>query len=195
MESKIKLLVSGLGENRVRVNIDLSEYLQTGLGGLVQAFYIATTTRELIKSVNLCKELKIPFLVIGAGSKIAISLQGVHGLAIKNRSDNLKIFGIKGKVSRLGIGIEEALVEADSGVSLARLADFASVQGLGGFQLLSDMPGTVGGSFHINPNLSQKAHEIRVLTETGSQKIKTYQQISRQDIILSVVFKLKASKI
>lgn len=195
MESRIKLLLSYLGENRVKQNIDISEYLQTGLGGLAQAFYIATTTRELVRSAELCQELKIPFLVVGAGSKIAISADGIRGLVIKNRSDNLKVFGIKGKVSRLGIGIEEVFIEADSGATLSKLVEFASAQGLGGLDVLRSSPGTVGGAFFLSPILQEKSHQVKVLTQAGSQKIKQAPKVLRDDIILSAVFKLKAKRV
>lgn len=195
MRDKIKLLVSNLGETRVKENVDLTEHLQTRLGGPAAAFYIATTLRELTRSIQLCRELRIPFLLIGSGSKMAISDQGVRGLAIKNRSDSIKIFGVKGKVSRTGIGIEEAFLEADSGVSLVKLADFSASQGLGGLEVLRTTAGTVGGSFYITPVLKEKSFEVKVLTNSGGVKGKSADAVKKEDIILSVVFKLKAKKI
>lgn len=195
MEEKIKLLISTLGENRVKTDIDLSEYLKTGLGGKAESFYIATTTRELIKAVELCRELKIDFLLIGSGSKIAISDTGFKGLAIKNRAGEIKVFGIKGKVTRSGIGVEEAFVEADSGASLVKLAEFTASQNLGGFEILKTSLGSVGGSLYILPVLREKTHQVKVLDKTGIIKTKQITEISREDIILSVVFRLKAKTI
>lgn len=195
MEGKIKLLISTLGEDRVKINVDLTEFLQTGLGGIARALYIATTTRELIKVIVLCREIKINFLIIGCGSKIAVGEKGLDGLAIKNRSDNLRIFGIKGRVSRVGIGIEEAFLEADSGVSLAKLSDFAFGQGLAGLEVLKSLPGTVGGSFYINPTLRNRASQIKILGAGTNIKSVLPHQMSKSDIILSVVFKLQARKV
>lgn len=195
MESKIKLLISQLGENRVKKNIDLSEYLETGLGGLVNVFYIATTSRELIKAVQLCRQLKIPFFIFGLGSKIAFSKEGVKGLVIKNRSSNLKIFGVKGKVGKEGLGVEEALLEADSGVSLAKLASFSHDQGLGGLESIKEMLGTIGGTLKIAPILKEKTIQVKILTVSGSQKSKSVNQLTKEDIILSIVLKLKARKV
>lgn len=195
MDSKVRLLISSLGENRVKVDTDLSDYLQTGLGGPAKAFYIATTPRELIKSVELCRQLKIPYLLIGSGSKVAISSQGFKGLVVKNRADSLKVFGIKGKVSRSGIGIEEAMVEAESGATLSKLADFAAQQGLSGLEVVRTLPGTVGGSFYILTILRDKSSQIKVLTQTGSQRVKDSRQLLKEDIILSAVFKLKSKKV
>ncbi|MFH0937013.1 MAG: FAD-binding protein [Candidatus Daviesbacteria bacterium] len=192
MDEKIYLLASQLGKNRLKENIDLTSYLKSKLGGMASAFYIATTTSELIKIIQLCKELKLSFLVFGLGSKIAISHQGFQGVAIKNRCDGLKIFGIKGKVSRKGIGIEEAFLEAESGASLERLNGFALAQGLGGLEDFSSTLGTIGGSFLINQILREKAAQVKVLTKENIQKTKQVREVDREDIILSVIFKLKA---
>ncbi len=194
MEELIKLLVRDLGDERVKQNIDLSEHMETGLGSLARAFYIATTKRELIRVIQLCKELKIKYLVMGSGSKMALSEKGFEGLVIKNRSDSLKIFGIKGKVSRAGIGIEEAFLEADSGTSLKRLAEYAARQGLGGLEVLENTLGTLGGSLYILPALREKIHQVETLTPRGVIKVKQLLELSKEDIILSATFKLKAKK-
>lgn len=194
MEEKIKLLTSQLGENRVKRNVDFKEYFSIVQEGVVEALYIATTTRELIKSVELCRELKLDSWVFGSGTKIIIPQGGFQGLVIKNRSDNLRVFGIKGKVSREGIGIEEAFLEADSGSSLGRLDEFASQQGLGGLEVIKSIPGTLGGSFYTNADLQRKASQVKVLTSVGNQEAKEVSEVSREDIILSVVFKLRAKK-
>ncbi|MCL5783798.1 MAG: FAD-binding protein [Patescibacteria group bacterium] len=194
MEDRIRLLVKTFGDDRVKTNVDLSEYLQTGLGGPVKAFYIATTTRELIRVIEICKDLKLDFLVVGSGSKIALSQHGQDIIAIKNRSDSIRIFGIKGKVSRDGLGIEEAFLEVDSGVTLDRLAENSFKQGLGGFEILRSTLGTVGGSFYVLPILREKAHQVKVLTPECEILVKESIRVAKEDIILSVVFKLKSRK-
>lgn len=188
------LLASELGEIRLKRNIDISKDVYNQMGGVVGAFYIATTTRELIRVVELCRELKIKFFIIGSGSKSALAKENLDILVIKNRSDNLKIFGVKGKVSRAGIGIEEAFIEAESGASLQNLAEFALVQKLTGLEDLKKGVGTVGGSFAINPTLRTEAHQVKVLTPEGEIETKTTAEVTREDIILSAIFKLKARK-
>lgn len=195
MNDKFSLLAGQLGEIRIKRNIDISDQVYNHLGGEVGAFYIATSIRELVRVVELCRELKIKFFIIGWGSKTALAPKNPDTLVIKNRSDNLKIFGIKGKVSREGIGIEEAFVEAESGVSLPNLAEFALLQKLTGLEDLAKSVGTVGGSFAINPTLRLQTHQVKVLTLQGESETKSTDEISRDDIILSVVFKLKARKV
>lgn len=194
MEDRLKLLISALGEDRVKQNTDISEHLHTRLGVAAEAFYIATSSRELVRVIKLCQELKIPYLVIGLGSKIALPALGTCGLIIKNRSDHAKIFGIKGKVSRDGLRLEEAIIEVGSGMSLTRLCQYAGTQGLGGLEDLDGVPGTIGGSIRINPVLQDKVSQVEVLNKDGELLPKEFSQIDPRDTILSATFKLKAKK-
>lgn len=211
------LLASELGEIRIKRNIDISDQLQSRLGGTVGAFYIATTDRELVRVVELARELRLKFMVLGLGSKTSFPLVTTRGketlplittrgktalakdnpdlLVIKNRSDNLKIFGIKGKVSREGLGIEEAFIEAGSGSSLQNLAEYTSRQKLTGLEDLKGGIGTVGGNFFINPTIREKATAVKILDPRGDIKeVKEVRDVSKDDIILAVVFKLRARK-
>lgn len=192
MNEKFKLLISDLGESRVRCNINITEFLQTRLGGLASFFYIATCEKELVQVIKLCQELKIDFLVIGSGSKIAIAKEGFLGMVIKNRHDNLRIFGIKGKVSKNGLGVEEALIEAGSGVSLKGLNEYVHTQKLGGLEGFATSLNTLGGSFYVTPELRSKSQQIKILNHQGQIQTKQENELSRKDIVLSVVFKLKS---
>lgn len=195
MEEKINIIISQLGDLRVKRDVDLSEYVSLKPVGYASALFLATSIAELIRAVLLCRELKIPFLVIGSGSKITTVGTGFLGLVIKNRSQNLKIFGIKGQVSRAGIGIKEAYIEADSGVNLSDLADYALKQGLIGFDDLRLAKGTVGGSLSSSPVLFEKVTQIKVLDNSNIEKTKEKQELSKRDIILKAVFHLKAKEV
>lgn len=189
-ESRVKLLRSELGDTRIKVDVDLSGYMETKLGGKAAALFIATSQSELIHSLDLATELKIPYLIIGSGSKMALAEEGFKGLVIKNRSDAIRIFGIKGAVSREGLGIREAMLEVDSGVTLRRLSEYCSQQKLTGFEDSGNIPGTVGGSLLMNKDLRDKVTQVKVWT-VGGVVDKMLAVVKRDDIIVSVVVKLK----
>src|SRR5687768_17554437 len=115
MDTKFKLIVDSLGADKFKFNEPIKDYASSGNGGMAKLFFIAFTERELIKIITMCRELKLPFFLFGTGSKIMISDAGFNGLVIKNRTKNFHIVSVKGKVSKFGIGIEEALVEVESG--------------------------------------------------------------------------------
>lgn len=192
MDDKLNLLVSELGNIRVKTDVDLYDQISSGLGGRASAFYIATSEKELIKAVDVCQELNINFLITGTGSKIAISSSGFEGLVIKNRNDNVRIFGIKGKVSKLGLGVEEASLEVGSGRSVKSLVEYIGAQGLSGIEAMQFLVGSVGGNFYLSLALQQLAQQVRVYTKAGSIKVKPAAEVDKSDIILSVIFRLKA---
>lgn len=195
MEEKIKILISQLGDLRVKKNADLSDYVSTKPVGLSSALFIATSISELKKAILLCRELKLPFLIIGSGSKVTNLVNGFAGLVIKNRSHNLKIFGVKGKISRAGIGIQEAFVEADTGAILSDVADYVSKQGLQGFDDLKLIKGTIGGSILNNQILFDKITQIDVLNNLNKEQMKNKNELTKHDIFLKTIFHLKAKEV
>src|SRR3989344_5698441 len=144
MDNKLKLIANYFGIDRVKFNEPVSKYTTLIAGGPAKLFFIAFTKQEFIKMIKICRELKVPFFVFGTGSKMIISDSGFDGVVIKNRTKNIQIVSIKGKVSKSGIGVEEALVEVDSGVSNLKFAEFLDSQ-----KLLSDdfknRAGSLGG--------------------------------------------------
>jgi UDP-N-acetylenolpyruvoylglucosamine reductase len=125
MEDRIKLLITELGETRIKENLDIAEHLKTGKHFTVRLFYLATTVREMIKAIEAARDLQIDHMVLGSGSKSAFLPETYEGLVIKNRTEVIKIAGVKGKVTPNGIDVDEAFVEADSGISVDKLIEFA----------------------------------------------------------------------
>lgn len=192
MDHKINLLIQAFGEHRIKLNEPLSNHVFSKLGGPAAAFFIATNQKELTDILNSVYDLKLAFFILGNGTKTYLSSQGFKGLVIKNRTSGLKIGAVKGKVGRAGIGVEEAMVEVDSGVSLGRLNEFLTSQNL---QTLPDVSNvsTIGGSLWVNPVLIEVTQKI-IVWEKGEVMEIGIQDLKRtEDIILSVVLKVKAS--
>src|SRR3989344_3649977 len=118
MDNKFKLIVDSFGSDRFKFDEPVKDYTALSIGGPAKFFFIAFTASELIKIIKMVRQLKLPYFLFGTGSKIMLSDKGFDGLVIKNRTKNIQTISVKGKVTRLGIGVEEALVEVDSGVSL-----------------------------------------------------------------------------
>jgi UDP-N-acetylenolpyruvoylglucosamine reductase len=113
------------------------------------------------------------------------------GVAVKNRSRNIKIFGIKGKVSRSGLGIEHAFIQADSGCTLPELSEFSQKQGLTGFEILSSV-GSIGGSLLSDNVIREKTDKVEIVTGDNQTEMIDLEKLKSKNIVISVVFKLKA---
>lgn len=192
MDSKFKLIIDSFGKDRFKFDEQIADFTTLNIGGPAKIFFIAFTTSELIKIIKMCRDLGLPFFLFGTGSKIMISDAGFNGLVIKNRTKNIQTISVKGKVSRLGIGVEEALIEVDSGVSMNKFAESLETQNLSplGFK---DTPGSIGGNLFLSLSLQNKAKSIKVLTqECDVEVIEPAELRPRLHIILSAVFNIKA---
>lgn len=192
MDSKYKLIIDSFGKDRFKLNEPLKEYTRLETEGTAQLFFIAFTTLELVKIVKMCRQLKLLFFVFGTGSKIIISDAGFPGLVIKNRSKNILTVSVKGKVTEFGIGVEEAMVEVDSGISINKFCEYLDQQGLQ-FADFKSIPGSIGGNLFLNRFLQLSVKSIKVLDQQSQiDEISVENLNPKKDIILSAVFKISA---
>jgi UDP-N-acetylenolpyruvoylglucosamine reductase len=189
MDVKVKQLIALFGEHRVKLNEPLGFYTISQFAGKAEVFFIATTTQELIDVITASLKLLIPYQILGAGTKVNFTDPIVPGLVIKNRSSGIKISGVKGKVGNAGIGVEEALVEVDSGVSLGRINQFLLSQKLPALNFVSSTQATLGGSLLIESPIHQFIQSIRILEKNEAEEIEVT-DLKKDQIILSAVFKI-----
>ena len=192
MDNKFKLIVDYFGKDRFKFNQPLKDYTALNVGGPALILFIAFTSSELIKIIKMCKELKLSFFIFGTGTKIMISDLGFEGLVIKNRTKNIQTISVKGKVTKFGIGIEEALIEVDSGVSINKFIEFLKSQNLS-FEEFTGIPGSIGGSLFLSKFLQNISKSIKVLDSRSEiDEISADNLSLKKHIILSAVFRVKA---
>lgn len=192
METKLKLIADTFGLDRVKFNQPLAEFTTLKVGGKASLFFIAFTQNELIKIITFCRDLKIPFFLFGTGSKMIISDKGFLGVVIKNRTKNIKILSIKGKVGKAGIGVESATIEAESGLSMDSFTEFLDKQSLISEPFVNSS-GSIGGNLFVNKNLQEKVEGLKILDEDENIEEIAIENLSLQKhIILSAILKIKS---
>lgn len=189
---KYKLIVDSLGVDKFKFDEPIKNYTASAVGGNAKLFFIAFTTKEIVKIITMCRQLKLPYFLFGTGSKIMISDAGFDGLVIKNRTKDIHTISVKGKVSKFGIGIEEALVEVESGVSMKKFAESLDAEGLQS-DVFSRLPGSIGGNLFLSNFLQRSAKSIKVLDQScGIWEIEPGELSLKKHIVLSAVFRVKA---
>ena len=194
MDEKYNLLRKSFGDHRLKLNEPLRHHAYSRPAALAEAFYIATSAYELTQILDAAYELGLPYQVFGAGTKVVFPNPKLHGVVIKNRTAGIKIGAVKGKVGREGIGVEEALVEADSGVSLARLNEFLSRQNLVGVSSPSLIESTLGSLVRFDAAVQSLVQKIRVW-ERGRVEEVALSQLRNGQIILSIILKVKSQSL
>jgi len=125
-----------------RGNISISEPLARfttfKIGGPADYYLEPKDREDLINLIKYLKEIKYPYLIIGNGSNVLISDEGIRGAAI-----NLEFGFTK-------IQINKNNVFAEAGIRLSKLVDVCIENSLVGMENLAGIPGTLGGAILMN---------------------------------------------
>ncbi len=159
-KNKVEQIKNIIGPLRVYENELLSKHTYFKIGGPATLYFEAKNTEDFILALETVSRLKIPFVVLGGGANVLVSDKGFEGLVIKNRTDGVKLVGIKGTIRKSGTGIKNALVWAASGTLMNRIARFTIDQGLSGLEFLLSVPGTIGGGLKINSHYAVEKGEF-----------------------------------
>jgi UDP-N-acetylmuramate dehydrogenase len=126
-------------QNSIRSNVSLAGLTSMRVGGLAEYFISPRSSAELAESLSWASDQHLPITIIGAGSNLLISDQGLEGLVVCTR--HLR-----------GIEFDEhsGQVTAAAGEPVARLAMQIASHGWSGFEWAVGIPGTVGGLVVMN---------------------------------------------
>lgn len=134
---------------RLKQDEPLAPFTTFKIGGPADFFYEAKNRQELAWAIIEARKLGIPLFVLGGGSNVLIGDRGIRGLVIKNSSREIRIVGMKGKLTG-GTSRGCVYVEADSGTLFNSFVRFTIEEGLGGLEMHLGLPGSVGGAIFMN---------------------------------------------
>ncbi len=137
MTDYLKELSLEFNEN-LKLNYDLKKKNWFNIGGKTKIYYKAKNLKELIKFLKKINN-KEKIFILGRGSNTLITDNQFDGVVIKllNNFNNISL-------------LSDKIIIAGSSVSDKALSDFAIDNGLGGFEFLSCIPGTIGGGIKMN---------------------------------------------
>ncbi len=133
-----------VGNDRVRTDEPMAKHITFRVGGPADWFVYVESIEELQKLILLCKEQEVPYYVIGNGSDLLVSENGVDGVVIRLSGEFDEITAKE--VVNEGV----CNVCAGAGVMLSRLAMAAGKKGFTGLEFAGGIPGTVGGAVLMN---------------------------------------------
>ncbi|HOT28423.1 MAG TPA: UDP-N-acetylmuramate dehydrogenase [Candidatus Ozemobacteraceae bacterium] len=126
-------------ERRLQKDVPLAPFTTFRIGGPAQLFLEANDEAELAAAVRLALAKRIPFFLLGGGSNLVISDQGIEGLVIRNRAREGHI-----------VDAAAGLLTASTGHTLWDVVQLAQRSGLTGFETLAGIPGSIGGALYGN---------------------------------------------
>ncbi|MCG9895753.1 MAG: UDP-N-acetylmuramate dehydrogenase [Fimbriimonadaceae bacterium] len=118
-------------------------------GGPAEMLFVARTRDELIRIVQGAHEMRIPLTLLGWGSNVLPSDEGVPGLVAVNQAAEVEFRGDE--------------VWADTGVGFQDLCLMAAQRSLSGLEFAVGIPGTLGGALVSNAGAYRKEIGVMVI--------------------------------
>lgn len=148
-------------DNKVKADVPLKSYTTYRIGGPAQYLIEVESSELLVKAFKLANELNLNCTILGGGSNVLISDDGIKGLVIINRVRELKIDG--------------EIVEVSSGYNLTKLCRETARAGLSGLEFAIGIYGTIGGAVAGNAgaygnDMSQVVKEIEIIEKNYQLK-------------------------
>ncbi|MBR5789694.1 MAG: UDP-N-acetylmuramate dehydrogenase [Lachnospiraceae bacterium] len=131
-ESLESTISTGIIENEL-----MNRHTTFKVGGPCSVF-ISPKKNEIPKAIKLCQEYDVPYIILGRGSNVLFSDKGYDGVVIEMGEANNDIT------------VDDTVITAGAGATLAAVAMKAYENGLAGFEFASGIPGSIGGGLYMN---------------------------------------------
>lgn len=126
-----------VSKDKIFTNEPMSKHTSFKIGGPAEIFVKINNVEELKLIIKISKQAEVPITVVGNGSNLLVSDDGIRGIVLKIEFDKIKIE-------------ESGKLKVGSGVKLAFLAQKCLKEELEGFEFASGIPGTIGGAIRMN---------------------------------------------
>ena len=175
------------------MNESLKKHTTYGIGGPADLMIFPKSKQDLIKVIEIINENKIQLTILGSGSNVLVSDNGIRGAVISLKNSLKKI------------EVDDNILYAECGTMLGKIVKHAVKNNLIGLENLNGVPGTLGGALIMNAGawggeISENLIHVEVINSKSEiQKIQkkdlnfSYRQSSfnEDDILLSAKFNLK----
>lgn len=196
MDKKWDLLKIELGEARLKLDESLHYHTGSKLDILSEAFYIASSQKELLHCLDLCLELGIQFRILGYDNiEQSKKTKRIDNLVIKNRTHQIKISGIKGKFVIGSMGIDQVLLEIDSGVSLKELKEYFEKGKLVQPIFIANENFTIGEVLATEFGVQGMIENIKVWEKGVTEEVNILEFNPKKQTVLSVIVRVKSIQI
>jgi UDP-N-acetylmuramate dehydrogenase len=146
--------------HRAQRQVSLTPLTTFRVGGPAEWFVEPRTSDEIVTALKLASEAGVPVTMLGGGSNVLVSDEGIRGLVIRPRG---------GAVS----AVDDTHVRADAAVTINGLVRWTINHGRGGLESWAGTPGTVGGAIYGNAHFAGRLigdliAEVRVAARNGA---------------------------
>ncbi|MGJ9381320.1 UDP-N-acetylmuramate dehydrogenase [Salipaludibacillus sp. CF4.18] len=155
----------------VKVDESLKNHTTWKIGGAASILYEPSSLKGLQSALRAITARNLPLFILGRGSNVLISDEGIPGVVIK-LGDQMASYTLKG-----------TLLTVEAGCSLIKLATILSKKGYSGLEFAAGIPGSLGGAVYMNAgahgaDISSILTKALILFLDGSLKWLTNQELN-----------------
>ena len=175
------------------MNEPLKKHTTYKIGGPADLMIFPKSKQDLIKVIEIINKNKLQLTILGSGSNVLVSDNGIRG-AVISLKNTLK-----------QIEVSDNILYAECGTMLGTIVKHAVKNNLIGLENLNGVPGTLGGALIMNAGawggeISENLIHVEIINSKSEiQKIQkkdlnfSYRQSSfnKDDILLSAKFNLR----
>lgn len=184
--SEIKQIFKG----KISLNEKLAPFTTFRIGGVADYYVEPADAGDILSIIKYLKKKDVPYYVMGNGSNVLISDEGIRGVVINLESG----FGY--------LKHEDEKIIAGAGAKIARFVDFCIQNNYAGVEMLAGIPATVGGALVMNAGayggeISAFIYSVQVIKNEALKRLSkaecgfTYRNSAlRNTVILEGVFQL-----
>jgi len=125
-------------KGRINLNEVLAPYTTFRIGGVADYFVEPVDTDDAVNIIKYAIVHSVPYYVLGNGSNILISDDGIRGIVIN------MISGFS------YLKHEDGIITTGSGVKIAKFVDYCIQNSYSGVEMLAGIPATIGGALVMN---------------------------------------------
>ena len=143
-----------ISNEKIFINEPMKKHTSFKIGGPAECLIKIENKEELKNILKYAQERNISLTIIGNGSNVLVSDQGIKGIVLKI------------EFSKFELDTETANLKVGSGVKLGLIAQKCLKQQIAGFEFASGIPGTIGGAIRMNAGAhgSEMKDVVRTIT-------------------------------
>lgn len=131
---------------KISKNVNLAEYTSWLVGGDAEYFCLPETLDHIIDASKFAKQNELNITILGSGSNVLISDQGVPGLTLCLRRFSQLVAVVENNVLK---------IEATSGVAKSELLKLFLKHKIAPALFMAGLPGDVGGGVVMNAGVAE----------------------------------------
>ncbi|EFK06898.1 UDP-N-acetylmuramate dehydrogenase [delta proteobacterium NaphS2] len=175
MDRHQKAALEKLAGKGIRFNYPMHQRTTYQVGGPVEVLWEARDLLTLKEVIRYLSGESIPYHVLGKGSNLLVTDDGIDGVMIL----------LKGSLATINKGPEDSLIWAGGGLHLTDLMKWCRQKGMSGLEFMAGIPGTVGGAVVMNAGafghaIGEKVRNIQCVVPGGKEVL-----VNRSDLKFS----------